>query len=77
MNERMLDLALQTGLKKDHASDREYVGDFDWRLFAELIVQDCVSEIALMGVVNFEDENISWCCSQLTHSIKTKFGLTQ
>lgn len=40
MNERILELAKQAGLKKEHVSDREYIGDFDWRLFAKLIVED-------------------------------------
>jgi hypothetical protein len=42
MNERLLELAKQAGLKKDHGSDREYMGDFDWRQFADLIVRECV-----------------------------------
>jgi hypothetical protein len=41
MNERMLEIAKQAGLKKDHASDREYIGDFDWRLFGDLIIREC------------------------------------
>ena len=41
----------------------------------ELVVQDCVSEIALMGVVNFEDESISWCCRVIIDNIKSKFGV--
>jgi hypothetical protein len=41
MNEQLLELAKQAGLKKDHGSDREYIGDFDWREFAELIVREC------------------------------------
>jgi hypothetical protein len=41
VNERLLELAQQAGLKKDHGSDREYLGDFDWREFAELIVKEC------------------------------------
>ena len=45
MNERMLEIAKQAGLKKDHASDREYVGDFDWRLFGDLIVQECMDQV--------------------------------
>lgn len=49
MNERMLELARQAGLKKDHASDREYIGDFDWRLFGDLIVQECILTIQ-MGI---------------------------
>ena len=41
MNERLIELAKQAGLKKDHASDREYLGDFDWRQFADLVVKEC------------------------------------
>ena len=41
MNERLLELAKQAGLKKEHGSDREYMGVFDWREFAELIVREC------------------------------------
>ena len=40
MNERMLELAKQAGLKKEHYSDREYIGNFDWRQFAKLIVEE-------------------------------------
>lgn len=42
MNERMLELAKQAGLKKEHGADREYIGDFDWRLFGQLIALECV-----------------------------------
>jgi hypothetical protein len=42
MNERLIELAKQAGLKKDHASDREYMGDFDWRQYGELIVRECI-----------------------------------
>lgn len=42
MNERVLELAKQAGLKKEHGADREYIGDFDWREFAELIVRQCI-----------------------------------
>jgi hypothetical protein len=45
MNERLLELAKQAGLKKDHGSDREYLGDFDWREFAELIVHECIDTV--------------------------------
>jgi hypothetical protein len=53
MNERLLELARQAGLKKDHGSDREYLGNFDWREFAELIVQEC-AEVAAKVVVEHE-----------------------
>ena len=45
MNERLLELAKQAGLMKEHGTDREYVGDFDWREFAELIVRECAKAV--------------------------------
>jgi len=42
MNDRLITLAKQSGLKKDHGTDREYIGDFDWREFGELIVRECM-----------------------------------
>ena len=45
MNQRTLELARQAGLKKEHGSDREYTGDFDWRGFAELIVGECINVV--------------------------------
>ena len=50
MNPRTLELARQAGLKKDHASDREYMSDFDWREFAELIVAECVNKIETYAI---------------------------
>jgi hypothetical protein len=44
MNERLIELAKQAGLKKEHGSDREYMGAFDWRQYGELIVQECATE---------------------------------
>jgi len=40
-NERLLDLAKQAGLKKPYGSDTEYIGDFDWRDFARLVIKEC------------------------------------
>lgn len=42
----LTNLAIQSGLKKDHASDREYILDFDWRGFGDKVVFECV-KIAL------------------------------
>jgi hypothetical protein len=49
MNERILELAKQAGLKKEHGADREYMGDFDWRQFAELIVRECIEQLVKEG----------------------------
>lgn len=56
MNERILELAKQAGLKKEHGSDREYIGDFDWRQFAKLIVQECCTKMALEIMDHYVDD---------------------
>lgn len=43
MNHLVTDLARQCGLKKHPSEDREYIGNFDWRMFAELIARECAS----------------------------------
>ena len=48
MNEIVLELAKQAGLKKEHGS-REYIGNFDWREFAELIVWECADVCKQFG----------------------------
>jgi len=42
-NLNMLRLAKLAGLRKDHATDREYIGDFDWRLFGDLVVAEVLA----------------------------------
>ena len=41
MNQKLLDLAQQAGLRKAESSDVEYLGYFSWPDFAELIVEHC------------------------------------
>jgi hypothetical protein len=53
VSERILELALQAGLAKEHGADREYIGDFDWRQFAELIVREC-ADIATMNAHQYD-----------------------
>ena len=43
VNQRILDLAIQAGLIKAYGSDREGLADFDWRLFANLLIEECAS----------------------------------
>ena len=45
MNERIYTLAREAGLIAPYGSDREGLRDFDYRMFARLIVQEC-AEIA-------------------------------
>jgi hypothetical protein len=73
MNERMLELALQAGLKKEHGADREYMGDFDWREFADLIVRECM-DIAKYHTPDTEECEYTW----LIHDkIQEYFGVEE
>jgi hypothetical protein len=68
VNPRTLELAQQAGLKKQHGSDREYMGDFDWREFAELIVQECVDVVSEIPVIDNGHPHPAW-------KIKQHFGI--
>jgi len=39
------DLAIAAGLNAPHGSDHEGLRDFDYRMYAQLIVDDCVNWI--------------------------------
>ena len=43
--------------------------------FAELIVQTCLTKIALIGISNFENSDISWTVDTSIKMIKEHFGL--
>jgi hypothetical protein len=45
--------------------------------FAELIIQDCLSQIAMIGISNFENDDhgdISWTVDKCIEMIKSRFG---
>ncbi len=68
MNERIHKLAEDSGMTQYVAADNKYL-----ERYTEMVVQDCVAEIALMGVTNYENEDISWCCRVIIDGIKNKF----
>lgn len=43
--------------------------------FAELIIQRCISQIALLGISNFENEDINWTVSTAIKNIQEDFGV--
>jgi hypothetical protein len=45
--------------------------------FAELIIQKCISQIALIGVSNFENEDIMWTVETAIASIEKHFGVEE
>lgn len=58
MNDRVLNIARAAGLKKEHGSDTEYIGNFDWREFAQLLKQAIYDEVKqeLIEDVDIKDE---------------------
>jgi hypothetical protein len=77
MNERMVELARQAGLKKDHSSDREYIGDFDWRLFGDLIVGECIEQCSKALVEHTGQPSVThnYAVGLCQDSIKEHFGV--
>jgi len=43
--------------------------------FAKLIVQRCISEVAVMGVHNYENADINWSCATINNNLKEIFGV--
>lgn len=67
MNERLLELALEAGLRKPIASDQEFLVDFDWRDFAHRVVQECAHWVR-ESYDHQDAESIAWC-------MEVEFGL--
>lgn len=86
MNERILKLRTQAAawVAKNHQPQdpNAYLQkEIDQRYlmyeekFAELIIKKCISQIALIGISNFENEDISWTVETAIASIKEHFGV--
>ena len=81
MNERIQELAEQCGFRPQPSIyDRNQ--SFDIEKFAKLIIQDCVAQVALVGISNtsFErwvGEDIAWGCSKSIECIKEHFGIKE
>lgn len=45
--------------------------------FAELIVQDCISQIAMIGVSNCDDPDVVWIVDKAIHNIREHFGVEE
>lgn len=46
----------------------------DMEKFAQLIVQECIAQIALLGVSNSENDDVSWAVDTATKNIRRRFG---
>ena len=43
--------------------------------FGELIVRRCISEVAMMGVSQWENKDIAWATQMITTNIKDMFEI--
>lgn len=79
MNPRIKQLALQA---KQYAHDNEDPDErTSWDFlfetkFAELIVQDCIARCAMMGIANWNNDDISWAVEGCIDNIRSHFGVT-
>jgi len=52
-----------------------YTEQFDEEKFAELIVRECVSQIAMIGVSNCDDSDVVWTVDKSIENIRKHFGV--
>ena len=74
MNNRIQELAEQVGFGWDDKY-HWYVGNEQMKRFAELIVQDCISQTAMIGVSNCDDPDVVWTVDKAIHNIREHFGV--
>ena len=84
MNERIKELAEQAGFirfspEEDPHTPIDWSSNYDaeLNLFADIILQKCISELALIGVHNFDNEDIVWTVETAIDNIKNKFGIEE
>ena len=76
MNERIRELAEQAEFFE---RDLQIQGD-NFQRFAELIVQDCLTQVAMIGISNFENDDsgdISWTVGKCIEMIKYRFEIKE
>jgi hypothetical protein len=76
MNPRIEQIAEKCGFRSNpDILDRNQ--SFDIPKFAEMIIQDCLSQLALIGLANIENDDISWTAEHSIKSIKEHFGMPE
>jgi len=76
MNERIYTLAREAGLIAPYGSDREGLRDFDYRMFAELIVRECVG-IVEGGRFLHDQAPTALFAKECSGAIKKHFGVEE
>jgi hypothetical protein len=82
MNERIKKLADDATSYADtlDVADQIILQEIRDREFAELIIQDCLTQVAMIGISNFEDDDsgdISWTVGKCIEMIKYRFEIKE
>lgn len=72
MNKRIRELADQARFTHQVPYPSE---DEVFQKFGELVVQACISKIAMIGVTNWDNDEIAWCVETAIDSIQNHFGV--
>jgi len=75
MNERLRELLKQSTVDNPYGGCVHY--DVDHSKFAQLIIQECKSQIALIGISNYDNEDIAWSIDTALKLIDSHFNLKQ
>jgi len=74
MNEQIIEMAKQCGYWNGQTIEMNDVGITK---FAELIIQKCKSQLALIAITNFENKDITWTVETAIVNIEEHFGVKE
>jgi hypothetical protein len=76
-NEKINELALQCGAwHQVYDQQRLMINEyFNYEKFAKLVAQRCISEVAMMGVTQYENKDITWATDLIIKNIKDIFDI--
>ena len=78
MNERFAAYARAQGLnitRNGIFSDPDVDVVVAFEKYSQQLIQSCISKIALMGISNWQNEDISWATDQIVNDLKEKYQL--
>ena len=80
MNDRIKELYIQTANETADGKEWAIGGLLNAKRFTDLIIKECITQIALIGISNFENDehgDIGWTVDKSIEMIKDHFGITE
>lgn len=78
MNENFVAYAREQGLnitRNGIFADPDVDVAVAFEKYSQDLIQSCISKIALMGISNWQNEDISWATDQIVNDLKEKYQL--